>query len=80
MVAPKVGLNTSGAELTNTISRLLPQITNLLSTDVYIKDNGKSLITNIPLSEIDKLDIQTIAETSSSLSTQTTSSVIIGDF
>jgi len=42
-VAPQVGLNTSGAELSLTISRLLPQITNLLSTDVYIKDNGMSL-------------------------------------
>jgi hypothetical protein len=67
--APKVGLNTSGAELTDTISRLLPQITNLLSTDVYIKDNGKSLITNIPLSESDKLNIQYSTTTTSPLTT-----------
>jgi hypothetical protein len=40
---PQVAVNTSAAELTATISRLLPQITTLLSRDVYIKDNGMSL-------------------------------------
>ncbi len=40
---PQVGVNTSAAELNATISRLLSQTNNLLSKDVYIKDNGTSL-------------------------------------
>ena len=58
--APQVGVNTSAAELTTTISRLLPQITTLLSNDVYIKDNGKSLSINNPLNteEINNIAVQ----------------------
>jgi hypothetical protein len=41
---PQVPVNQTAAELISVTSRLLPQISSLLSTDVYIKDNG------IPLS------------------------------
>jgi len=45
-VTPQVGVNTAAAELTAAITRLLPQITILLSQDVYIKDNGIPLVLN----------------------------------
>jgi hypothetical protein len=79
----QIAVNTSAAELIATTSRLKPQITTLLSTDVYIKDNGIPLITNTPLSESDKLNIQIISTqpppsplipTTSSLVTNATSS------
>ena len=60
---PQIAVNTSAAELIATTSRLLPQITTLLSNDVYIKDNGMSLSTGAPLSESDKLNIQTTSTT-----------------
>jgi len=58
--APQVGVNTSAAELTTTISRLLPQINTLLSTDVYIKDRGGALSINNPLNteEINNIAVQ----------------------
>jgi len=45
-ITPQVGVNTAAAELTAAITRLLPQITILLSQDVYIKDNGIPLVLN----------------------------------
>jgi hypothetical protein len=78
--APQVGVNTSAAELTTTISRLLPQINTLLSTDVYIKDRGGALSINNPLNteEINNIAVQVPqpALTNSSISNSQTNTGI----
>jgi hypothetical protein len=58
--APQVGVNIAAAELTAAINRLLPQITTLLSNDVYIKDGGGALSINNPLNieEINNIAVQ----------------------